>query len=280
MNYINGYLNYTGNKFKLLEQIIPQMDYSKECFIDLFAGSFVVGANVVSLYKEVLANDIIKELVEIHKQLLESDDIIEKTKSICPSKDDSIGYNNLRNSFNLDKTPEKLWALMLSCNSNMIRFNKSLLFNQTWGKRQWNSSTDKKVEDFKNHIRKYKDKIKFTSNHFSKVEANKPSMVYIDPPYGYIIDNNTIGNKQISEAGYNCFWLKEDDISLYNYCLKLNKEGNSFMLSGVLEHNNKVSWLLNKLISDGFKCKILDCDYNKVSKAGDKATKEIIIMNY
>lgn len=266
---INGYLNYTGSKFKLLEQILPEMDYTKNYFVDLFTGSFVVGANVVEKYNKVLANDIISELVGIHRELLESDDIIEKTKLLCPSKDDGADeFSKLRESFNNEKSPEKLWALILSCNSNFMRFNKSFNFNQTYGKRSWNSNTDKKVKDFVNHIRPYKDKIMFISKHFSEVKISKPSMVYIDPPY-----SNT-------EAGYSSYWEKNDDNKLYNYCRDLDSSGSSFMVSGVLTHDGKGCLLLDNLINDGFRCKELIFDYNKVSKKGKKETTEVIIMNY
>src|ERR1035437_5492483 len=129
--YVNGYLNFTGSKYKLLDQIVPKFDYSKPYFVDLFCGSFVVGANVVDKYEKILANDIIPELIGIHKEILISDDIIEKTKLLCPKKDDAEGFSKLRESFNKNKTPEGLWALILSCNSNMMRFNKSMKFNQT-----------------------------------------------------------------------------------------------------------------------------------------------------
>lgn len=53
------------------------------------------------------------------------------------------------------------------------------------------------------------------------------------------------------------------------------------MVSGVLEHNDKTAWILHKLIEDGFNYKILDCNYNKVSRINiDKKTKEVIIFNY
>jgi hypothetical protein len=52
------------------------------------------------------------------------------------------------------------------------------------------------------------------------------------------------------------------------------------MVSGVLNHDSKVCWLLDKLIKDGFSYKTLTFDYNKVSKKGDKETIEIIIKNY
>ena len=229
-NYINGYLNYTGSKFKLLSQIIPQMDYTKKYFVDLFTGSFVVGANVVDKYDKVLANDIIVELIGIHKELIKSpDEFIQKTKSLCPCKDDKDSYLKLRQSFNENKTPEKLFALILSCNSNFMRFNQSFMFNQTHGKRTWNDNTQKKVEDFVKNIKPYTEKIIFTSKHFKDINICQPSMVYIDPPYTE------------SEAGYNAYWRKEDDTSLYNYCKDLHKNKSSFMLSGILKHNGKES---------------------------------------
>src|ERR1035437_879939 len=266
--YINGYLNYTGSKFKLLDQILPEMDYSKDHFIDLFTGSFCVGANVVDKYKKVLANDIISELVGIHRELLESDDIIERTKILCPSKTDSAGFLNLRESFNREKSPEKLWALILSCNSNFMRFNKQFFFNQTFGKRTFNTNTQNKIDEFTKRVRPYKDKITFISKHFNEIKISKPCMVYIDPPYSN------------SEAGYSAYWGKEDDTKLYEYCKELDKNGSSFMMSGVLSHDGKSCLLLDKLIADGLKYKKLEFNYSKVSKSGKKDTTEIIIMNY
>ena len=184
MKYINTPFNYTGSKFKLLEQLLPEFDYSKKYFIDLFAGGGSVYTNILDKYDKVLANDIIEELIGIHKSLLISDDIIEKTKLLSNTKVDKELFLELRKSFNENKTSDKLWALMLGCTSNLMRFNNSGHFNQTWGKRQWNSSTDKKVEEFTKHIRQYKDKeeygevelikINLKTNALSKVLKNYP----------------------------------------------------------------------------------------------------------
>lgn len=281
---INSPFNYTGSKFKLLDQLLPNFDYNKPYFIDLFCGGGSVYTNIVDKYEKVIANDIIGDLVDIHNSLLESDDIINKTKMLCIGlKEDQSKFLKLREDYNNSQSGDKLWALMLSCNSNLIRFNKKGKFNQTWGKRSWNDSTEKKVEIFKNHIRQYKDNIRFTSKSFKDVDIKSDKvMVYIDPPYGYIVnEKGEIGDKQISEAGYNNFYYKEDDINLYKYCKMINDLGSSFMISGVLEHGGQRSWLLDKLISDGFKCKDLDFNYDKINKSGsDKKTKEVIIMNY
>ena len=156
--------NYTGSKFKLLEQLLPQFDYTKPYFVDLFCGGGSVYTNVVDRFEKVIANDVIKDLIGIHQCLLDSDDIITETKTLCPTlKTSQKDFIELRDSYNLNPTPSKLWALMLSCNSNLIRFNQKGKFNQTWGKRSWNSNTETKVLKFIQHVRKLSDKITFSS---------------------------------------------------------------------------------------------------------------------
>lgn len=280
--YINTALNYTGSKFRLLSEIIPEMDYTKKYFIDLFGGSGVVGFNLVDKYDKILYNDIITDLVGIHKGIIyDFDNFTQNVKNLCVDKDDQEGYIKLRSDYNQNKTPEKLYALMLCSTNNMMRFSLSFKYNQTFGKRSYSKSTQNKLNLFNEFIIPFKDKLYFTSKPFSEIKLLKPSMVYIDSPYGRIQDENgEILNKQISEAGYNCFWKMEDDIILYNYILELNKNNHSFMVSGLLEHDGKKSWMLNKLINDGFKYKELNFNYNKVSKNGNKESKEIIIMNY
>jgi DNA adenine methylase Dam len=262
-------LNYTGSKFRLLDQILPNLDYTKTHFIDLFCGGGSVYTNVLDKYEKVLVNDIISDLIGIHKGILESDDIIESTKYLNPGKDNKQVFLDLRNSYNLDPSPDKLWALMLSSTNNMMRFNKSFKYNQTYGERGWNNNTDIKVEEYKNHIRKFKDKISFSSKNFKDISIKSDKiMIYCDPPY-----SNT-------EAGYNAYWEKDDDIKLYNYLKESDSIGASFMISGVLTHDEVPCLLLEKLIKDGFNYKELEFDYNKVSRKGKKETKEIIIMNY
>jgi len=93
-------------------------------------------------------------------------------------------------------------------------------------------------------------------------------------------NDNTINNKQISEAGYNNYWLKSHDEKLFDYVHYLHDNGHTFMVSGVLEHKGKISWMLDKLIKD-FNYDVLDFNYNKIAKRENKHnTKEIIIYNY
>lgn len=269
--YVNSVMNYTGSKFKLLEQIIPLLDFNKDNFVDIFAGGGSVWSNVADKYDKILVNDIIGDLVEIQKQLLfEPNKIISLTKQVIVSKEDKDGFLELRKSYNEQNSPEKLWALMLTSTNNMIRFNKKFKYNQTFGKRSWNNNTTKKVELYVKYISQFKNKIKFTSTSFQNIKITKPSMVYLDPPY------------LETEAGYNNYWSKLLDERLYEYIINLDKSGSSFALSGVLgEHKNgKRSELIDKLVKD-FNHKILEHNYEKVSRnKNTKNSQEIIITNY
>lgn len=267
--YIEGVMNYTGSKFKLLEQLLPEFDYTKPYFIDLFTGGGSVYTNVLDKFEKIIANDIISDLIGIHQSLMNDDSIIEKTKNLCPSKGNTEVFSKLRDNYNQTPTPEGLWALMLSSTNNMMRFNQKFKYNQTYGNRGWNKNIERKVEIFTNHIRKYEDKVRFISKSFIDVEINSDKiMVYADPPY-----KNT-------EAGYNSYWKNDDEGKLYSYLKNIDSKGSSFMISGVIKHNGKESELLKRLISDGYKYKELEFNYNKVSRNGRKETKEIIVMNY
>lgn len=276
-------MNYTGSKFKLLNQLLPEFDYNKETFVDVFCGGGSVYANVVDKYDKIIINDIIPELIGIHKGIIENDLIINDTKKLCETLKESQGdFLKLRENYNSNPTPAGLWALILSCNSNLMRFNQKGKFNQTWGKRSFNISTEKKVKSFKEHIRNYSDKIHFKSGSFSDIKIESDTFYYLDPPYAFIKnDDGEIGNKQISEAGYNSYYYKEDDINLRNFCHKINDIGSTFVISGVLEHGGKTTWILDKLIKDGFSVKELNFDYERVNKTNQiKNTKEVIIKNF
>jgi DNA adenine methylase Dam len=271
---INTPFNYTGSKMNLLPQLLPLFDYSKPLFIDLFTGGGSVYTNVVDKYSRILINDILKDLIGIHKQLINNpDEIIEEVKELATCKDDQEKYVKLRNSYNTNKTPEKLWALMLSCTNNMLRFNKNFDFNQSWGQRGWSDATQKKVDEFVKHISKYKNKIYFTSTDFFNVPIKSDGMYYADPPY-----NN-------SDDGHNRIWSDNLEVKLYNYLREVDKRGGSFALSGLYgEHNKneKRSYSIDKLIEDGFSYTVLDYGYEKISRKKEviKNSKEVLVYNY
>ena len=127
-----------------------------------------------------------------------------------------------------------------------------------------------------NHRDKFKQAVEFIVNNSSKSRDELSCLGYLpgDVLKGDVKDKSgEIGNKQISEAGYNNFYHQKDDLNLYQFCHKINEIGSSFMISGVLEHGGQTTWILDKLISDGFTFKELNCNYEKINKSGnDKNT--------
>ena len=268
--YINTPYNYTGSKFKLLPQILPLFDYTKSNFIDLFTGSFVVSTNIIDKYQRVIANDIIRDLIRVHERLIANDrEFVEYVKGISIYAGESKGnFMRLRDRYNEYSMPEDLYGLMLSSNNNMIRFNKKLEVNSTWGRRCFNKNTQKKIDIFMEHMVGKGDRITFYSEKFYDVPIMEDSFVYCDPPYSN------------SDAPYNTLWKKEDDLKLYQYLIDIHNKNSTFMLSGLMIHDNIGSKLIEKLLNDGFNFRLLDYNYEKVSKRKKVNSQEIVIFNY
>jgi len=267
---INPPFNYSGSKFKLLSQLFPHFDYSKNTLVDLFTGGGSIYTNSLENYDKIIANDILKDLIGLHEVILESDDIINETKKLATNSNERKVFDALRNSYNNEKTVAKFYALILSTNNNAIRHNASGKFNASYGKRTFNENTEKKLNAYKSYIRKYKDKITFINKNYYDVEINKDSFYYIDPPYSN------------SNIGYNLQWKQGEDDRLFEYCENIYKAGGTFMVSGLLIHNGYESRLVNLLKAKSYKYKMIPIisNYNGISKIGLKETKEVIIINY
>ena len=65
--FLKAPMNYTGNKFKLLSQIIPLFPDNINTFVDLFCGSSTVSLNVKA--NKIICNDSNEPLIEVLKYL-------------------------------------------------------------------------------------------------------------------------------------------------------------------------------------------------------------------
>lgn len=252
---------YMGSKYKLLDRLIPLFP-EKNVFIDLFAGGGSVYMNVAERYHTVIANDILTDIIEIHS-MLGDHAFMQRVKALSvPTKSSQELYLALRESYNVTPNGEKLFALILSCNSNMMRFNTEFKFNQTWGKRCYNDSTHRKWQHYLKHTY---DNVRFSNVHFSKLELPDKCFVYLDPPY-----SNT-------EAGYNAFWSHDDEATLIAYVSSLHKDGIAFGISGVI--NDKPNCVFDTISSlDGVAVHYFEDLYQKISKK-EKTNQEYYITN-
>jgi len=270
-NYIEPPLNFTGSKYKLLPQILPKFDYSKSTFIDLFCGGGSVYSNVLDKYERIFASDIIGDLIGIHQELLVcTEPFVQRVKMNCVEKDDKEGFLVLRESYNEVPSPARLYALMLCSTNNFMRFNRKFKFNNTFGKRTFNSNTQKKIDAFVKHCKPYLHKIALKQSSFKDIPVDKDAFYYIDPPFTG------------TEAGYNAYWNKNDDVELFTYVNRLFKAGATFAVSG-LERDGKTNpfmELLGTMDGYGLNKYYLDGDYGKVARKKGRLDRDLLFINY
>lgn len=260
---------YAGSKFKLLPQLLPLFP-SADRFVDAFAGGGAVWSNVLDRYPAVVANDIIEDLMEVQRQILDNAEVLlDRLEQIKVSKDDQSAYLALRESYNETKTPEKFLMLTLSCTNNLMRFNKSLKFNQTFGKRTMSERSKEKIRAWATAVGPHKTKVSFQSAPFQLLDVQAGDFCFCDPPYTN------------SEAGYNAYWSADDDARLLAWLQSLHERGGKFMLCGFEQHGQRPSWLLEQMEAAGFNRIALQSEYEKVSRSKrSKETQEVAYVNY
>jgi DNA adenine methylase Dam len=266
--------NYAGSKDKLMPQLLKFFPESNtvDRFYDVFTGGLSVSVN--SPYQKIIANDIIEPLIKFYFNLKKSVDEnrleeeivnIVRYKIDKKSKDDFL---RVREEFNKTSDPYLFFALVSSCTNNMMRFNKSFKFNQTFGERTINDNTIQKIRDYASVLKE--KNIYFSSRSyldlFELFPPNEKDFIYLDPPY------------LISEAGYNAYWSKELEEGLYKLINHLDSRGIRFMMSNVSKHKGKENPHLDKIKK--YNIVELDFDYEKVSRKKGYDSQEIIIMNF
>lgn len=296
-------LNYTGGKYKILNQIIPIFPKNLDLFVDLFSGGANVGINVNA--KRIVCVDKQKEIIRVMNLFKRYEDgyIIDTLEKLidkyelsnsllngyeiynCTS-DKGLGpynknkYMQLRNDYNKNKNDsiEKdfLFLLLVIYGfNNQIRFNSNGEFNMPVGKRDFNNSLRKNLKNF---ITKLKTKnIEFVNSDFREVaiETTDNTLVYCDPPY-------FLGTASYNENGG---WTEKDEIDLLNYLSLLDSKGIKFALSNVIEHKgSKHNVLENWVKEHNYKIHFIDCDYNNSNyhkqNGNITKTKEVLITNY
>nr|BAV59397.1 modification methylase [Candidatus Endomicrobium trichonymphae] len=205
-------MNYTGGKFKLLPQILPNFPRNINTFVDLFCGGANVGINVSydkiilndsgqyipylfntfkNLDKEVLFNMIYKI---IDKYELSLSNKYGYKKYNCNSVKGLGAYNKekflkMRKDFNSYKSKDYyyyvlLYVLIIYSFNNQVRFNSKGEFNLPVGKRDFNTQMIKKLNFFIDRLKS--DDFIFTNTDFRKFDTTaltKDDFVYCDPPY-------------------------------------------------------------------------------------------------
>lgn len=267
-------LNYSGSKDKMIEEINRELPKRVEVFVDAMGGAFNVGANINAL-SEVVYNEYNNHVFEIISLINNTSklELIEDVEKIIRhyslEKGGKENYLKLREDYNLNQEPLKLFVLHMYSFQNMIRFNSNLNFNTPCGVAGYS-------EDLKNRILNFKpkaNKVTLLNKNYKELDFFKydkeNTVFYFDPPY-FI----TSASYNDGKRGYSG-WSAKEESKLLSVLCNLDEAGYKFMLSNVIEHRGKKNHLLIEWANEH------NFSINNVGKSGWRYAKnEVIIKNY
>ena len=270
-----------GNKYKLFESIAPHLqDGGRSTFIDVFGGSGVMTLNVSNkkLFEKCIYNEKAKHLFELQEFVKSFDESVSKEVEYFNKyyKDIKEGFLSMREDFNksLETSIPLLYNLMCRSNSNMMRFNSDGNYNMTFGKRNTVN-----VERIWEHHRNIQD-VGLMNEDFGDLLEEYLDMsdlseytIYFDPPY---FSTTATYNE-------NGGWTQNDNTTLLEYCLELQKKGARVVISNVFEnrgciHQELIDWCEDN--KENFSVHHLNISYNNSSfRKGKGVTDEVLIVS-
>lgn len=292
--YVSSPLNYVGNKFKLLNDIIPLIPDNTTKIVEVFAGSAMVSIN--TNIKNLVLNDISPHAISLLEYFYNNsyEDIVKNTEKIIEkygftntykngydcfptTKNEGLSrynkepYLSLRENYNKEPTIDKLFVLVLFGFNHFLRFNSKGEYNVPVGKVDFSKKARDKSKLF---IEKIQEKeITFSNLDFNQnilyTNTDENTFFYFDPPY------------LITEAPYNSIWTEKEEKELLKRIDFINSNNQKFILSNVLENNGKENIMLKEWCKK-YNTIVLDKDYNTASyhRKNNGKTIEVVIKNY
>lgn len=306
--FIQSPLNYTGGKYKLLKQILPNFPNEIDTFVDLFCGGCNVGINIEA--KKVVYNDLNKNLLYLYNTFKNLDKettfywiyhIIKEYNLSLVSKHGYSFYNcesskglgdynrngflKLRADFNNKTLLQNedyyyyimLFVMIVYAFNNQIRFNSSGEFNLPVGKRDFNNKIQEKLSKFIERLKEQNSIFTcFDFRDFKIENLNENDFVYADPPY------------LITCATYNeqGGWTEKDENDLLDFLDNLSENRIKFALSNVLSSKGKENTILKAWIERNVnRYRVIHLNYNYANsnyqtKDKTKSSDEVLIVNY
>ena len=306
--FIQSPLNYTGGKYKLLKQILPNFPNEIDTFVDLFCGGCNVGINIEA--KKVVYNDLNKNLLYLYNTFKNLDKettfywiyhIIKEYNLSLVSKHGYSFYNcesskglgdynrngflKLRADFNNKTLLQNedyyyyimLFVMIVYASNNQIRFNSNGEFNLPVGKRDFNNKIQDKLSKFIDRLKEQNSVFTCLDfRNFNIETLTENDFVYADPPY------------LITCATYNeqGGWTEKDEYDLLAFLVNLSKNRIKFALSNVLSSKGKENKILKAWVERNInRYRVIHLNYNYANsnyqtKDKTKSSDEVLIVNY
>jgi DNA adenine methylase len=292
-------LFYVGDKYKILNEILPYFPKNIDRFIEPFTGGGSVFLNVEA--KKYLLNDIDKNVYLLHKFLImhsEKPDIFfkeveriiikynlsrsfkedivpielkSKFKKTYYAKFNKESFNKLKTDFNNSEQDNlyKFYVLLIYGFNRMIRFNRLGKYNLPVGNVDLNRNVVDALNSYFETVKKTNIEINNLDylDFLNKVKPTKKDFLYFDPPY------------LITFSEYNKHWNQKNEIDLITILDKLNNTGVRFAVSNVTHYKEKE----NKIFNDWSKnYNVIPVKSNYISYHDNsiKTFKEVLITNY
>ena len=277
--YIKSPINYIGNKYKLVSQIVPLFPDKISTFFDVFGGSGTVLINTKS--EHYIYNDINQYISSIFEGFISEDtgEIIKEIESIIVeyslSKTNQKGFEKIRDDYNAGRNDWiTLYTLMCYSFNYQFRFNNKHQYNSSFGKNRSCFSVRQRNEIYTMKGKINTDVVVMSKN-FIDVDYSgfgEKDLLYFDPPY-----LNSVGNYNDGKRGFEG-WTEEHEKYLLELLDRLHRQGIRFALSNNLKYNNPIldQW------KDKYKIHYLNgnyanCNHQKKDKSQDV---EVLITNY
>ena len=280
--YIKSPINYVGNKYRLIKQIIPLFPKKISMFADVFGGSGTVLINTEA--DHYIYNDINPYVSDIISGLFSNsyEDIINQIEKVISDYDLSMtnkeGFEKLRNDYNAGRKDWiTLYTLMCHSFNHQFRFNNKHEYNSSFGKNR-SYFSDRQKQDLLALKQRFQNKDPVTVSsinafNFDFSDFDENDLIYFDPPY-----YNSVGNYNDGKRGFEG-WTAEHEKKLYELLDTLDKQGTKWALSNNLKYNNEfLNVWKNKYNIHYLSRDYLNCNYHKK----DRETKdiEVLITNY
>ena len=275
--YIKSPINYTGNKYKLLEQVVPLFPKGMRTFVDVFGGSGTVCLNADAT--RLVYNEYAEYVYDMFKGFVETkyDEIIERIdqtiKGYGLTKTNEEGYIRLRNDYNEGRKDwVTLYVLCCYAFNSQGRFGINGKFNMPFGK---NRSCFSDVQ--RDNISKMKDRISgkrvlCTNLSFDAIDYSafgKGDFVYFDPPY---LGSVAVYNEKNG-------WTEKQERTLVSIIDALDARGVWFGLSNNLKYGNPMlEDLCERYTVHHLGSKYNNSSYHKIDKVA--ADDEVFVTNY